>query len=110
MVKRSGGVPNDVARLKGQRFVAASETEEGKRLAESLIKDLTGQDTVSARFMRAEWFDFKPTHKIWLSTNHKPELCRYPCRVSPERAHALHNRLGYRLCPLKGALVMEERG
>ncbi len=74
MVKRSGGVPNDVARLKGQRFVAASETEEGKRLAESLIKDLTGQDTVSARFMRAEWFDFKPTHKIWLSTNHKPEI------------------------------------
>lgn len=74
MVKRSGGVPNDVARLKGQRFVAASETEEGKRLAETLIKDLTGQDTVSARFMRAEWFDFKPTHKIWLSTNHKPEI------------------------------------
>jgi putative DNA primase/helicase len=74
LAKRAGGVPNDVARLKGARFVAASETEEGRRLAESLVKDLTGQDTISARFMRAEWFDFKPTHKLWLSTNHKPEI------------------------------------
>jgi putative DNA primase/helicase len=74
LTKRAGGVPNDVARLKGARFVAASETEEGRRLAESLVKDLTGQDTISARFMRAEWFDFKPTHKLWLSTNHKPEI------------------------------------
>jgi putative DNA primase/helicase len=74
MAKRTGGVPNDVARLKGARFVAASETEEGRRLAESLVKDLTGQDTISARFMRAEWFDFQPTHKLWLSTNHKPEI------------------------------------
>lgn len=74
MAKRSGGVPNDVARLKGQRFVTASETEEGRRLAESLVKDLTGQDTITARFMRAEFFDFKPTHKLWLATNHKPEI------------------------------------
>ncbi len=74
MVRRTGGVPNDVARLKGARFVTASETEEGRRLAESLVKDLTGQDTITARFMRAEFFDFKPTHKLWLSTNHKPEI------------------------------------
>ena len=74
LVKRSGAVPNDVARLKGARFVTASETEEGRRLAESLVKDLTGQDTISARFMWAEWFDFKPTHALHLSTNHKPEI------------------------------------
>ena len=74
LAKRANGIPNDVARLKGARFVTASETEEGRRLAESLVKDLTGQDTISARFMRAEWFDFKPTHKLWLSTNHKPEI------------------------------------
>jgi P4 family phage/plasmid primase-like protien len=74
LVKRSGGVPNDVARLKGARFVTASETEEGRRLAESLVKELTGQDTISARFMWAEWFDFKPTHALHLSTNHKPEI------------------------------------
>lgn len=74
LAKRSDGVPNDVARLKGARFVSASETEEGRRLAESRIKDLTGQDTITARFMKAEWFDFVPTHKLWLSTNHKPEI------------------------------------
>jgi P4 family phage/plasmid primase-like protien len=74
LVKRAGGIPNDVARLKGARFVTASETEEGRRLAESLVKDLTGQDTISARFMWAEWFDFKPTHALHLSTNHKPEI------------------------------------
>ena len=74
LAKRSDGVPNDVARLKGARFVSASETEEGRRLAESRIKDLTGQDTITARFMKAEWFDFAPTHKLWLSTNHKPEI------------------------------------
>jgi len=74
LTRRTGGIPNDVARLKGARFVSASETEEGRRLAESLIKDLTGQDTITARFMRAEFFDFRPTHKLWLSTNHKPEI------------------------------------
>ena len=74
LAKRTGGVPNDVARLKGARLVTAAETEEGRRLDESLIKDLTGQDTISARFMRAEWFDFLPTHKLHLSTNHKPEI------------------------------------
>jgi P4 family phage/plasmid primase-like protien len=74
LARRSGTIPNDVARLKGARFVSASETEEGRRLAESLVKDLTGQDTIPARFMRAEWFDFKPSHKLWLSTNHKPEI------------------------------------
>jgi putative DNA primase/helicase len=74
LTKRSGGIPNDIARLKGSRFVATSETEEGRRLAESLIKDLTGQDTVTARFLWAELFEFTPTHKLWLSTNHKPEI------------------------------------
>ena len=74
LTKRDGNIPNDVARLKGARFVTASESEEGKRLGEAFIKDVTGGDVISARFMRAEWFDFKPECKLWLATNHKPVI------------------------------------
>src|SRR5206468_6004458 len=69
-----GGIPNDVARLVGARFVTASEADEGKRLAEAQIKDMTGGDTLVARFMRAEFFEFKPVFKLWLATNHKPVI------------------------------------
>lgn len=74
LAKNDAGIPNDVARLKGARFVAASESDEGRRLAESMVKAMTGSDTLSARFMRGEWFDFKPEFKLWLATNHKPTI------------------------------------
>lgn len=74
LAKRGGNIPNDVARLRGARFVSASESDEGKRLAEARIKDLTGGDTISARFLHAEFFEFKPQCKIWLATNHRPPV------------------------------------
>lgn len=66
------GIPNDLARLPGARMVVVSEMEENRHLAESTVKDLTGGDTITARFMRGEWFEFKPTHKLWMYGNHKP--------------------------------------
>lgn len=72
--KRRGGVPNDVARLMGARFVASIETGEGESLDEGLVKHLTGGDTVTARYLYGEFFEFAPTHKLWLSTNHKPSV------------------------------------
>ena len=74
LAKRSQGVSNDVAALKGARFVSAAEVEQGRRLAESKVKQLTGSDTVTARFMFGEFFDFRPEFKLWLSTNNKPVI------------------------------------
>ncbi|MDD5718945.1 MAG: phage/plasmid primase, P4 family, partial [Candidatus Krumholzibacteria bacterium] len=74
LARRGDAIPNDVAALRGARLVVASETEDGRRLAESRLKELTGGDTISARYMRAEWFQFRPTCKLWLSTNHRPQV------------------------------------
>jgi len=65
---------NDLARLAGARFVVGSEVEEGSRLAESRIKDLTGGDTITGRFLYKQPFDFRPVLKLWLFGNHKPEV------------------------------------
>ena len=72
--KREGGIPNDVARLRGARFVWAAESERGARLAESMIKEMTGGDRMTARFLHREFFEFMPSFKIWLATNHKPNV------------------------------------
>jgi putative DNA primase/helicase len=69
-----GGPRNDIARLIGARYVASIEVEEGGRLAEGLVKMLTGGDTVTARFLRQEHFEFKPLFKLWLVANRKPEI------------------------------------
>ena len=54
------------SRLVGSRLVIGSEIEEGAKFAESRVKDLTGQDTSTGRFLYSSPFDFKPTHKLWI--------------------------------------------
>jgi putative DNA primase/helicase len=72
---RSGdSVRNDLARLTGSRFVSAVEVEEGRRLSEAVVKQATGQDTISARFLFNEFFEFSPTFKVFLAANHKPQI------------------------------------
>jgi putative DNA primase/helicase len=74
LMRKYQGVGNDVAALKGARFVSAAEMEQGRRLAESKVKQLTGRDTVTARFLFGEPFSFRPAFKLWLSTNNKPVI------------------------------------
>jgi putative DNA primase/helicase len=74
MWQRERNNTNDVARLKGARFVYASESEENERLAESRIKEMSGGDTLVARFLHAEFFEFDQEFKIWLATNNKPRV------------------------------------
>jgi putative DNA primase/helicase len=65
---------NDIARLAGSRFVSAMEVGENKWLNAALIKQLTGGDKISARFLHKEFFEFVPTFKIWMGVNHKPGI------------------------------------
>jgi putative DNA primase/helicase len=65
---------NEIARLHGARLVVGSETREGDRLAENRIKDMTGGDTLTGRFLYKESFDFIPTLKLWMFGNHRPQI------------------------------------
>jgi putative DNA primase/helicase len=73
MHKERDEVRNDLADLAGSRVVCAIETQEGRRLAEALIKQVTGGvDLIKARFLFKEYFTYKPQFKLFLGTNHKP--------------------------------------
>jgi len=74
MARDRDKVANDIAALVGARFVATVEVEEGHRLGEALVKQMTGGDLLTARFLYAEWFSFKPLFKIWMAANHKPGI------------------------------------
>lgn len=75
MVRNTNSSANsDIARLKGARFVTSVEPNEGLRLNEGLLKQLTGDDMVTARKLYAEEFEFKPEFKLWMATNHKPVI------------------------------------
>ena len=115
-------VRNDLADLAGSRFVCALESQEGKRLSESLVKQVTGGvDLIKARFLFQEHFTFKPQFKIFLGTNHKPvikdtdsaiweriRLVPFSVQIpQPERDKALDERL---LAELPGILAWAVRG
>lgn len=84
-----GGARNDIAALADARLVTASETGEGRQFAEVILKQLVGNDTISARFLYSEFFEFKPQLKLWLAMNHRP--------VIGEDSHAMWRRV--RLVP-----------
>lgn len=72
-VKNGGQTANqDIARLKGARFVTTTEPNQGMKFDEGTIKQITGGDTVTARFLYGKEFEFKPEFKLWMATNYKP--------------------------------------
>jgi putative DNA primase/helicase len=99
MVKRQEGHSTDRADLFGKRLVVCIETEERRRLAESLVKDLTGGDRQRARRMYQDNFEFRPTHKIILAVNHKP--------VIADTSHAIWRRV--KLVPFNVIIPPAER-
>jgi putative DNA primase/helicase len=99
MKKHGDGISNDIARLRGTRFVTTVEAEEGKRMSEPLIKQVTGQDMMTARFLYGEYFDFLPTFKIFMATNHKP--------VIRGNDHGIWRRI--KLIPFTVTIPYEER-
>lgn len=89
--KNAGGIPCDIASMANKRLVIAQESNEGKRIDEATVKSLTGGDMLTGRFMRCDFFQFKPTHKIIMSTNNRP--------VIKETSNAIWARL--RLIPFE---------
>jgi len=75
MVQRNPGGPrNDLAALHGARLVKASEAEQKNVFAESTVKEITGGDTITARFLFKEHFSYKPSWKLWLASNFRPDI------------------------------------
>jgi putative DNA primase/helicase len=128
--KHSGGIPNDIARLDGARFVSVMEFENHAAINERLIKQLTGGDMLQARFMRGEFFDFRPQATIWISSNHRPVvketddgiwrrflLVDFPVRIADEDIDRdLGRRLTERELPgvlrwaVEGAVAWQKQG
>jgi putative DNA primase/helicase len=70
----AGNATPDVARLRGARFVIASESGQRSSFAEERVKTLTGGDSICARFLYQDEIEFEPSHKLFLATNHRPRV------------------------------------
>jgi putative DNA primase/helicase len=74
LAKHNDAHPTERADLAGRRFVCTIETDQGRRMAEALTKQLTGGDTIKARRLYQDLFEIRPTWKIFLAANHKPVI------------------------------------
>jgi putative DNA primase/helicase len=74
LARRYDRIPNDLARLQGARFVSIIETDQDCRLAESVVKQTTGGDMITARFLHREFFEYRPAFKLFMAVNHKPTI------------------------------------
>jgi putative DNA primase/helicase len=74
MARRGDSHPTDRADLFSKRLVVAIESEANRRLNETLVKELTGGDAIRARRMREDFWEFRPTHTLFMATNHRPQI------------------------------------
>ncbi len=74
LVKRADTVRNDIAALVGARMVCVSEINRGRALEEAQVKSATSGDTIAARFLYKEMFEFVPQFKLWMSSNYRPKI------------------------------------
>ncbi|PSH02784.1 MAG: hypothetical protein CXZ00_15655 [Acidobacteria bacterium] len=72
--QQDAGIRNDLAALCGARMVTASEADQNKRMSEGVLKQLTGEDAIKCSFLYGELFEYFPTFKLFLATNHKPKV------------------------------------
>jgi putative DNA primase/helicase len=100
MAKLHEGHPTEIANLQGIRLAVSSEINEGDHWSEKRINELTGDSTLSARFMRCDSFEFKRTHKHLIFGNHRPQLRTV--------TSALRSRI--KIVPFKASFVGREDG
>lgn len=74
LAKHGEAHPTEIADLHGARFALCQEVEQGRAWAEATLKQLTGGDRVKARRMREDFWEFEPTHKLWVCANHRPRV------------------------------------